>query len=319
MTIYQVQHLTRFRYSQPVSESVIEVQMQPRSEGFQRCLYFHLHTQPQARINFFADYAGNIIHFFDIPGFHQRLTVRAESFVEIHPGPPLPQRLDASVWEQIDASSEDGALWDMLNPSERTQPTELLMQFAQEMDLRRRDDPLTLLRQINSHIFQAFEYEPESTQVDSPIDDALRDRKGVCQDYAHIMIALARSIGIPCRYVSGYLFYQQSSDRQNPDASHAWIEAFLPPIGWVGFDPTNNILAGERHIRVALGRDYNDVPPTKGIFKGTAESELDVEVFVSQVQDVPMIETYATHRGWTPEAVEPAADETASQQQQQQQ
>lgn len=319
MTIYHIQHLTRFRYSQPVSESVIEIQMQPRSEGSQRCLYFHLQTQPQARPNHFLDYSNNIVHFFDIPTHHQRLTVRAESFVEVLAMPVMPEAIAPETWDELRVIAEDGTLWDMLAPSERTEPTALLKAFAEEIDVRQRDDPMTLLRQINSHIFQSFEYKPESTQVDSPIDDALADRRGVCQDYAHIMIALARGAGIPCRYVSGYLFYEQNTDRQNPDASHAWVEAYLPPLGWVGFDPTNNIIAGERHIRVAIGRDYNDVPPTKGVFKGTADNELDVEVFIKQVDNVPMMESYAAHFGWTPDAPEQTADDTTLQQQQQQQ
>ncbi len=176
-----------------------------------------------------------------------------------------------------------GEFWDMLMPSERTQPTPLLKQFMDEVDMQRRDDPLCLLREINTQVYQAFDYVPNSTDVDSPIDVALESRQGVCQDYAHIMIALVRSLGIPCRYVSGYL-YTNKQDRSTPDATHAWVEAYLPQTGWIGFDPTNNVLAGERHIRVAVGRDYNDVPPTRGVFKGNAETELEVEVHVTPTE-----------------------------------
>jgi transglutaminase-like putative cysteine protease len=123
--------------------------------------------------------------------------------------------------------------------------------------------------------------------VDSPIDEALESRQGVCQDFAHIMIALVRQLKIPCRYVSGYLFHADSAkDRSPAGATHAWAEAYLGELGWVAFDPTNNLPGCERHIRVAIGRDYADVPPTRGVHKGEAGSELSVTVSVSPI-DAP--------------------------------
>lgn len=115
-----------------------------------------------------------------------------------------------------------------------------------------------------------------------------RNRAGVCQDFAHIFIAIARRLRIPCRHVSGYLFHRRADhDRSAPDSSHAWVEAYLPELGWIGFDPTNNLVAGERHITVALGRDYADVPPTRGVFKGNAASELRVGVQVTPAKQAP--------------------------------
>lgn len=314
---YQITHTTRFRYSQPISESVIELHMQPRTEGTQRCLLFRLITHPPARATAYTDYLGNTIHFFDIPGRHVHLTIRAESVVEIQPPSLLPEALDNDAWDVLDKISEAGNYWDMLTPSDRTQPTPLLNTFAREIAAERGADPLTLLKQINSRVYHAFEYDPDSTHVHSPIDDALRARRGVCQDLAHIMIALVRQLGIPCRYVSGYLFYQRDHhDRSTPDASHAWLEAYLPSLGWIGFDPTNNLLAGERHIRVAVGRDYNDVPPTRGIFKGTAESELEVAVHVKQTS-ASALEALFPSLGWQPAAEEIPPLSTQQMQQQQ--
>jgi transglutaminase-like putative cysteine protease len=148
--------------------------------------------------------------------------------------------------------------------------------------MRGEDDPLTALRHLNAVIHDAFDYDQEATEVDSPIDHALEARKGVCQDFTHVMLSIARSWGIPARYVSGYLYREKESiDRSVPDASHAWLECFLPSLGWIGFDPTNNLIAGERHIRVAIGHDYADVPPTKGVYKGVAQGELAVAVKVT--------------------------------------
>jgi transglutaminase-like putative cysteine protease len=130
--------------------------------------------------------------------------------------------------------------------------------------------------------------------VDSPIDHALETRKGVCQDFAHIMITLIRTkLRIPCRYVSGYLAHRatdEETDRSRASATHAWVEVLMPHFGWVGFDPTNWLIAGERHIRTAIGRDYADVPPTHGMFRGRATSDLTVAVRVTPTEGTPILD-----------------------------
>ena len=279
--IYTIRHVTRFRYSAPITESALQVRMQPRREGRQHCLSFELTTNPEARILSFQDYLGNTVHSFDIPVHHQELTVTAQSLVSVMPSPPLPAGLDRSAWDELDALAADSDIAEMLVPSSFARPTELLRGFARELRLMRRDDPLSLLHEINHGVHRALIYRPESTRVDSPIDEALQMRRGVCQDYAHIMIALVRGLGIPCRYVSGYLYHRfTENDRRHPDASHAWVEALLPGLDWIGFDPANDVVAGERHVRVAIGRDYADVPPTRGVFKGQAATALAVAVQV---------------------------------------
>jgi transglutaminase-like putative cysteine protease len=279
---YVVRHLTRFVYSAPVSESVMELRMQPLDRGQQRCLRFDLTTSQRAKIFAYRDHYGNAVHYFDVPGHHGRLDVSVESVVEMTVPPGLPKRLPAAVWQEIDTMASGGGFIDWLLPSPFTTPTDALRQFALAIDLGRRTDPLTTLRHLNTTLYQQFAYEPSTTHVDSPIDEALRARAGVCQDFSHIMAALVRGLGIPCRYVSGYIAPRESRhDRAGDNATHAWIEAWLPPLGWVGFDPTNNTIAGHRHIVVALGRDYHDVPPTRGVYKGGAGSELSVAVSVT--------------------------------------
>lgn len=285
---YTIEHRTSFRYSAPIRESVMEVRMQPRTEGNQRCLSFQLTTQPRARISQYRDHLDNIAHHFDIPGQHERLVVETEALVELRELDPLPAALGPDAWGALDDLTAREDHWDMLAPSQFARPSALLEDFAREIGLARRADPLTLLRELNQAIYEQFEYAPQSTRVDSPIDDALRARRGVCQDYSHIMITLGRGLGIPCRYVSGYLFHRtEDHDRSAEDATHAWVEALLPGLGWVGFDPTNNLIAGARHIRVAVGRDYADVPPSRGVFKGRAESELHVAVRVTPAAAPP--------------------------------
>lgn len=313
---YSIRHITRFVYTPSVAESMTEVRMQPRAEGAQRCLKFDLHTLPRARILGYRDHLGNIVHHFDIPGKHSQLKITAESTVEMAPPPSLPESLSTGAWEALDVINESGVYWDYLTPSEYAIKTELLAELSRELKVERRGDPLSLLREINAAIYECFDYAPQSTSVDSPIDDALRLRVGVCQDFAHIMIALARELRIPCRYVSGYLFHGGNGhDRSAPGATHAWVETYLPELGWVGFDPTNNLIAGERHIRTAIGRDYADVPPTRGVFKGLAQSELSVGVQVSHSEAPSPEEEFLPMTTWI--APSPVEDDQQQQQQQQ--
>jgi transglutaminase-like putative cysteine protease len=280
---YSIKHVTTFRYKPAVRESVMEVRVQPRSDVRQRCLTFSLDVQPQANIMLYRDFLGNTVHHFDIPGSSEEIQVVTHSLVEVVPV-PAPKAADAGDWDELDARIAGGDFWEMLLPSAFARTTDELEKLAGELNLMRRGNPLDLLYEMNTAVYQTFEYVPNSTAVDSPIDEALKSRQGVCQDFAHIMIALVRKLKIPCRYVSGYLFHEaKGNDRSPAGATHAWVEAFLPELGWIGLDPTNNLICGERHIRVALGRDYADVPPTRGVYKGEAESELSVQVTVSPV------------------------------------
>jgi len=176
-------------------------------------------------------------------------------------------------------------------PSDFAAETPALLLLAQQLQVTRRDDPLSLVRELNQRLYDYFEYVPRHTRVDSPIDEAIVSGKGVCQDFAHTMIALLRHVRIPARYVSGYLYRsREDHDRSTPDATHAWVDVLLPEYGWVGFDPTNNLVAHHRHIRTAVGRDYSDVPPTHGIFRGKTESDLYVAVQVQAGEQPPALD-----------------------------
>ena len=282
--VYSIRHITSFAYEPAVRESVMEVRVQPRNEAQQRCLTFSLDVTPNANIMTYRDYLGNTIHHFDIPGRHTQFKVTANALVDVQAA-AIPTIEDVGSWKDLDAIVANGDYWEMLLPSQFAQSSELLEALAIELHVERRGNPLETLLELNQAIYQAFEYVPNITTVDSPIDDALRDRKGVCQDISHIMIALVRKLGIPCRYVSGYLCQREKThDRSADGATHAWLETLLPGPGWVAFDPTNGFVGGQRHIRVAIGRDYADVPPTRGVYKGEAESELGVAVVVTPAE-----------------------------------
>lgn len=289
---YSIRHLTKFTYKSQVSESIMETRMHPRSDQNQRCLTFQLSVTPRCRVFSYRDHLANHVHHFDIPGLHGQLVIVAESLVEVQPQVEMPAALAPAAWEELDRLVAGGDFWEMLLPSEFAAPTPALSELARSLDVTRREDPLTVLHRLNQQLYEHFDYKPKSTRADSPIDHALTSRAGVCQDFAHIMTTLLRSeLRIPCRYVSGYLYHGGGAhDRSEAAATHAWVEAFLPDLGWVGFDPTNCLVAGDRHIRTAIGRDYSDVPPTHGIFRGRTKSELSVAVRVALSEGTPELD-----------------------------
>jgi transglutaminase-like putative cysteine protease len=291
MNCFSIRHLTRFRYSRSVSESIMETRMHPRSDSNQHCLTFSLSVSPRCRVFTYRDHFGNNVHHFDIPSEHNQLVIVAESVVEQQTMPEVPAFLSPDAWSALDAMVDAGDYWEMLLPSEFAVESPALLNLAARLQVTRRDDPLVLVRELTQRLYDYFEYVPRSTRVDSPIDEAILSARGVCQDFAHTMIALLRHVRIPARYVSGYLYRsREDHDRSTPDATHAWVDVLLPHLGWVGFDPTNNLVAHHRHLRTAVGRDYADVPPTHGIFRGKTSSELYVAVHVEASELPPALD-----------------------------
>lgn len=285
--LLEVRHVTQYHYDRPVRESVMEVWMQPQKAARQRLVSFELDLDPAAQLFSYPDTFGNAVYHFDVPQPHDRLTIVARSAVETEAPQALPEALDMGEWDRLRGDFVRGENFDFLRPHGFARETEALKAFMAEHGLEelRRRDPLTAMRRLSETIYESFDYEAGVTGADSPIDLALSAKRGVCQDFAHIMIAICRAWGVPTRYVSGYLFTdRKAGDRSDPDATHAWVEVFLPSLRWVGFDPTNNTLTGERHVAVAFGRDYSDVPPSRGVYKGDAESQLGVAVSVRRAR-----------------------------------
>jgi transglutaminase-like putative cysteine protease len=285
---YEVRHVTEYRYDEPVRESVMELRMQPRHAAGQGLVSFEVEIAPHAQVLSYVDGWGNLVHHFDLPHAHDTLDIFVRSVVETysHPAPPA---VEADAWAALASETMRGEWWDFLTLHGFAAETPALHDFiaARSLNALKTLDPLSALKALNRELYEAFDYEAGVTEPDSPIDHALIEGRGVCQDFAHIMIAICRLWGVPARYVSGYLYTDQDThDRSTPNATHAWIEAFLPSLGWVGFDPTNDLITGERHLSVAIGRDYADVPPSHGVFKGEAESRLSVGVSVHRASEV---------------------------------
>jgi transglutaminase-like putative cysteine protease len=318
---YAIRHYTRYRYSRSVWQSMMEVRMHPRSEGNQRCFVFQLSVNPRARIFGYTDSYGNLVHHFDLPSRHTQLTIISDALVNIEAQSSNTEVMEYGAWQELEDLIEKKDYWDMLTPSHFARSSPQLEQLAEEIGANERKgrSPLAFLQDISSGVHRTFSYVKKSTAVNSPIEDALQSRQGVCQDFAHIMIALVRNAGIPCRYVSGYLYHSTENTHPAADgATHAWVEALLPGRGWVGFDPTVNKLASEQHIRTAIGRDYADVPPTMGMMKGKADTQLQVRVRVTPSQAVlPPDEEFAADEEWSQFLDETQQSQLAEAQQQQ--
>ena len=283
---FLVEHLSDFRYREPAQGSLMVLRLRPREDGGQQVASFALQIDPAAAPIAFADSFGNACHLFNVHRAHEHTAVRSRSDVLTAPAPDLPDRMEKDAWEALTQTAAPLDDFEFLSPSQFACPSPALTAFTEANGLQRGDDPLTSLLELGRALHAAFRYEPGSTAVDSPIEHILETGRGVCQDYTHVMIAIARSWGVPSRYVSGYIHREGAPGEQTPEgASHAWAEFLLPDLGWLGIDPTNDTLADHRHVRIAIGRDYADAAPTRGAVFGGGESRLDVRVTVTEASE----------------------------------
>ncbi|MDE2926275.1 MAG: transglutaminase family protein [Acidobacteriota bacterium] len=280
---YEIEHVSRYRYAFPARECVMLLCLKPRSDGGQRLRDFRIETSPPASLTSETDCFGNVRHVLYLHREHDGLEISARSTVEPAVPDPLPGSLGTQAWREILSWGKSADYWDFTRPSALARPSALLDEFVSRTGIERADDPLEGLLRLSRQLHRSFSYVPGSTSAASPIDDILQSGRGVCQDYAHVMITVARSWGIPSRYVSGYLSETgQPGEQAVGNATHAWVECRLPELGWIGFDPTNVSLVDQRHVRIAVGRDYKDVSPTQGVRQGGGETNLEVDVQVIQ-------------------------------------
>lgn len=259
----KIQHTTTFDYDQPISEAYTEMRLKPLDSGGQRCLSFTLVTEPQDAVLKYADHFGNEVHHFDVIQSHQKMVVAATSEV-----------LTADRYEGMADGLSPLDEFNYLSPTVYAPHTSELIDFS--ASFHRTGDPLGSALAIMRAIHQRLIYEKGATDVKTTADQALALGRGVCQDFSHVMLAACRSQGLPARYVSGYLY-----NNGHTAASHSWVDVLVPERGWLSLDPTHNREQTSQYVRVAIGRDYGDVPPTRGIFKGNAKEKMDVQVSVA--------------------------------------
>ncbi|KIC58134.1 transglutaminase family protein [Microbacterium hominis] len=275
----RIEHTTGFTYQGDVGASYNEARMLPISTDSQFVLSSQLDIDPSTSVNYYLDYFGTRVAAFDVLAGHRALEITARSLVEVR---PRPLEFPELSWERLAAESVRSiGTVEMLGQSTRTSPHPEVAELARTIAARH-DEPARAALEIATAVGDAMEYMHGITGVHSTGAEAWAERKGVCQDITHITLGALREVGIPARYVSGYLHPQPDAEVGVPvtGESHAWVEWFSG--GWQGFDPTNNAEIGDRHVLVGRGRDYNDIPPLRGVYAGPFKSDLHVKVTITR-------------------------------------
>ncbi|GAA4359736.1 transglutaminase family protein [Microbacterium rhizosphaerae] len=275
----RIEHSTGFSYPGDVSASYNEARMLPGTTDSQFVLSSAIDVEPSTSVNSYVDYFGTRVTAFDVIAPHSLLSITARSLVEVR---PRPIEHVGITWEGLAREAQRSiATVEQMAQTGRTQPHEEVVEIARSI-ASQHVDPGMAAHEISMAIGDAVEYMSGVTGVRTTAHEAWEARKGVCQDMAHIAIGALRAVGIPARYVSGYLHPRPNAEIGVAVAgeSHAWIEWFAGE--WQGFDPTNNIEIGDRHVLVGRGRDYGDVPPLRGVYAGPFKSNLNVKVTITR-------------------------------------
>ena len=284
MVRYVIEHVSRYLYSGTVARSAMWLCLEPRSDFGQNIRSFVAKTEPMALLSPEIDAFGNNKHVVTVNFEHDALEITACSVVDNGTAVRRSTALGSGAWEEIASWSSTFEHWDFTHESAFTRNSSALENFVDEYRIGPGSDPLESLLELSDSLHRNFHYCPGATSAESTIEDILETKRGVCQDYAHVMIAIARSWGIPTRYVSGYVHITGQYGEIVPEsATHAWVECLLPDLGWFGFDPTNATIADERHVRIAVGRDYLDVSPTRGILISGEPLTLEASVKMQKV------------------------------------
>jgi transglutaminase-like putative cysteine protease len=266
----EIVHSTRYRYTGPIAETVMEVRLQPMDGAGQRCLDFKLELSHGIEARSYMDGYGNRVHYFNLVRPHTNLNVTSRSIVE-------------TGLEQ-DGAAEADLVDDFLRFRSPVKDVEGVRELAARnpiADLTSAESVEAALDQLTLCISRDYTYDRTVTTVYSSVDEVIALRAGVCQDFAHLFIATARAMGVPARYVSGYI--HDPSVTGHSVASHAWAEAWVPQRGFVGFDATHPVRTSEHHVRLAVGRDYTDAAPTRGVYVGSATGTMAIRVKTKQL------------------------------------
>jgi transglutaminase-like putative cysteine protease len=295
--IFEVSHRTHYRYSTPVAQSQHLVHMTPRAVTHQTTLRHNLIVEPAPAMRYDGvDGFGNPFVILDVEVPHKELVLHARSSVETH-APPAADFSATTSWDRLDErmTKPDGGFdLDVIQYRCTTRLTGASLAIA---DYTRGSFPqgrpmLEGVMDLTRRIYTDFRFDPGATDVSTPVDKVFEQRRGVCQDFAHLTLAGLRALRVPARYVSGYILTRPAPGQiklAGADASHAWISVWSPETGWRDFDPTNGIAVGEEHITIAYGRDYNDVSPISGVLLGGGEHAVSVGVDVVNLDAAPTV------------------------------
>lgn len=287
--IYKINHSTIYHYAGNVSLCHNLAHLSPRSDRRQTCVSRELKISPTPAVMAErTDSFGNPSTFFTVQEPHRTLEVRALGVVDVHPESP-PDLESTTPWEEASRRIRDGRDPESLDAYQFVFDSHYITRHA---DLAEYAAPsftpdrplLAAVRELTSRIYHEFTFDPDATTIGTSPLEQLKLRRGVCQDFAHLQVACLRSLGLAARYVSGYLLTNPPPGRPRligADMSHAWLSVYCPGVGWVDFDPTNDVIPSTKHITLAWGRDYDDVSPIKGVILGGGRHSVSVGVDVS--------------------------------------
>ena len=273
---WQIIHRTEYTYSSPVKESFNEARLQPFSDESQVVDDFLLKILPAARLRHYYDFYSNVVHHFEIPESHSSLLVESRTRVTTNPRPGLSDQATPWPLERIGEALKEPRIYEFLQESRYVDFSPETWRLALDTTAGQTDTWQAALA-LMKHVHGNIKYLSNSTTVRTHMREVLQQRQGVCQDFAHVMIGLCRSLKIPALYVSGYLATEVAS------ATHAWMEVLIPGIGWRALDPTHNRQPDETYVKSAVGRDYSDVPPVAGNYKGTTDRKMAVSVNIAPI------------------------------------
>jgi transglutaminase-like putative cysteine protease len=291
--LYRVLHNTHYHYEAPVMLSQQLLHMSPRDFHAQTCLTHMIEISPHPSESLKnQDYFGNITDYFAMLTPHRELAVNSSFEVALMPRLALNEFYRSPPWETVSdnlrmLNGQNLEAQAFLFDSPYVTCSDELAAYAR-LSFTTNKPLLQAAFDLTQRIYNEFDFDPDATHIDTPLSEVLENKHGVCQDFSHLMIGCLRSLGLSCRYVSGYILTHRApgqEDMVGADASHAWISVYCPIYGWIDFDPTNNCLVQNEHITVAWGRDFSDVSPMHGIVLGGGSHSLDVEVSVTQISD----------------------------------
>ncbi|MFA7344993.1 MAG: transglutaminase family protein [Terrimicrobiaceae bacterium] len=285
--LFDVLHLTDYRYTEPVSEAYVEARLTPPPRKEQEILAHSIDFSPGAETSGYVDYFGNTATFYSMTLRHERLTVTNRMTVRTRTlrRPEEALALPVADARQILSSSLTD-IFDYLQPTPAVPTGGTSTDWAKKF-LRGGTPVGEAVAALNRAIHERFKYKPGATELKTPLATVWKKREGVCQDFAHIMLSVLRTAGLPARYVCGYVETDGPERLVGSVATHAWVEIMLPGLQWVAIDPTNNGWCGERHITVALGRDFEDASPVRGTFKGSGTQSMKVRVRMKRLTEKP--------------------------------
>jgi transglutaminase-like putative cysteine protease len=278
MAIYKIVHITKYQYSWPIKESINEIRLFPYNFGNQDVLDYQLFISHNPEVKYFNDTFGNRAANFNNLEAHDEMVVESRMTVRVNHSMKIPE-IDHTTIEDLEKEKSQNITLLRFSYPDSTAKQAEIDAILSSIDIN--DKPVIEIAQLcNQYIFENFTYTKGITNIETTIDEILELKKGVCQDFAHVLLQLLRTVGIPSRYVSGYICPNESGLR-GEGATHAWVEIFTPTQGWLGLDPTNNIWTMDTHVKLAVGRSFSDCTLIKGTFKGLAKQALSVSVSIS--------------------------------------